>query len=81
LLINPIVTFSGLISKQAGSANEILSICNKFGDYNSNMVVKYWIVISMMIQLVLSSLFIFIAQAKINPLRESKLFKKRSRNS
>lgn len=81
LLINPFVTFSGLISRQAGSLNEILLICNKYGNYNRDLIVKYWIEISMIIQLVLSILFIFITQAQINPLRECKLFKKRSRNS
>lgn len=81
LLINPIVTFSGLISRQAGSTNEIMSICNKFGNYDNDLVVKYWIWISMVIQLVLSTLFVFIAQAKINPLGDCKLFKKRRRNA
>ncbi|WP_099467991.1 ABC transporter permease [Konateibacter massiliensis] len=76
LLINPVVTFSGLISGQAGNADGILSICNKFGNYDNDLIVKYWIGISMVIQLVLSGLFIAIAQAKINPLREHKIFKK-----
>ncbi|PXV95774.1 ABC-2 family transporter [Lachnotalea glycerini] len=80
LLINPMITFSGLISRQAGNTDEILTICNKFGDYNDDLIVKYWVIISMSIQLALSVLFVFIAQAKINPLRECKLFKKRSRN-
>lgn len=80
LLVNPIITFSGLISKQAGGSNEIMSICNQFGNYENDLIVKYWIGISMMIQLVLSIVFIVIAQAKINPLRECKLFKKTKRN-
>lgn len=81
LLINPIVTFTGLINKQARSSEEILSICNRFGNYDNNMIVKYWIFISMGIQLVLSIVFLLIAQANINPLRERKLFKKSDRNS
>lgn len=81
LLINPIMTFSGLISRQAGSTNEVMSICNKFGNYDNNIIVKYWIMISMAIQIVLSALFIVIAQAKINPLRDCKLLKKRRRNA
>jgi ABC-type transport system involved in multi-copper enzyme maturation permease subunit len=80
LLINPIVTFTGLINKQAHSSAEIMSICNKFGSYDNNFIVKYWITISMVIQLVLSIVFLFIAQANINPLKERKLFKKRSGN-
>lgn len=81
LLINPIITFSGLISKQAGGSNEIMSICNQFGNYENDLIVKYWIGISMMIQLALSIIFVTIAQAKINPLRECKLFKKGRRNA
>jgi ABC-2 type transport system permease protein len=81
LLINPIITFSGLISRQAGSTNEIMAICNKFGNYDNDLVVKYWIGISMVFQLVLSTLFVYIAQAKINPLRDCKLFKKRRRDT
>lgn len=81
LLLNPIVTFSGLISRQAGSSNEIMSICNNFGNYENDFVVKYWIWISMVIQLVLSTIFVVVAQAKINPLREFKLFKKRKWNT
>lgn len=81
LLINPIITFAGLISKQAGGSSEIMSICNQFGNYDNNLVVKYWIGISMVIQLALSTVFVVIAQAKINPLRECKLFKKGKRNT
>jgi len=81
LLINPLVTFTGLINKQANSSEAILTVCNQFGNYDNNIVVKYWITISMLIQLALSIIFLFIAQANLNPLREHKLFKKRSRNS
>lgn len=80
LLINPLVTFTGLISRQAGSVNEIVSICNNFGSYENDIIVKYWIVISMSIQVVLSIIFTIVAQAKINPLRVSKLVKKRKGN-
>jgi hypothetical protein len=81
LLVNPIVTFAGLINKQSRSSEEVLAICNRFGNYDNNIIVKYWIFISLAIQLVLSIIFLVIAQANINPLRERKLFKKRERNS
>ncbi|MFA9377352.1 MAG: ABC transporter permease [Lachnotalea sp.] len=81
LLINPIITFAGLINGQTSNSKEILSICNGFGNYDNSLIVKYWIWISMGMQLALSYLFIFIAQANINPLRECKLFKKGTRNS
>jgi ABC-type transport system involved in multi-copper enzyme maturation permease subunit len=81
LLINPVITFTGLMSNQTQSSENILAVCNQFGNYDKDMIVKYWIFISMLLQLVLSFVFLFIAQANMNPLREHKLFKKRSRNS
>lgn len=81
LLINPVVTFTGLINRQARSSEEILSICNEFGNYNNSFIVKHWIIISMGIQLALSTIFLLIAQANINPLRKCKLFKKSNGNS
>lgn len=81
LLINPIVTFCGLISRQTGSSNEILSFCNQFGNYDNDFIVKYWIIISMAIQIILSTVFVLIAQARINPLRDCKVCKKRRRNA
>ncbi len=81
LLINPAVTFTGLINRQARSSAEILAICNEFGYYDNNFIVKYWTFISMGIQLALSTIFLLIAQANINPLRKTKLFKKRTRDS
>lgn len=69
-LLNPLVSFVGLISQQIGNGHEVTAICNQFGNYYSDFVVSHIVPISIIIQMALSALFLTIAGRKINPLRK-----------
>lgn len=69
LLVNPAVTFSGLISNQAGNKREILNICSKFGEYGNSYLVNHWIAISITIQMIIAIILFILATRNINPYR------------
>ncbi len=69
LLLNPAVTFYGLISGQAGSTDAIWSIYRSFGVRVQGFGMEYWMLISVCLQLLLSGLLIWLASRKIDPLR------------
>lgn len=75
LLVNPAISFIGLISTQAGNKQTILNLFNTFGSYQNEGVIKYWVVISMIIQLTLSFLLLYLAAKKIDPIKNKFLSK------
>lgn len=70
MLLNPFVSFMGLISQQIGNGHEVSAICSQFGNYNGNYVVSNFVWFSIGVQMFLSAVFLFIAGRKINPLRK-----------
>lgn len=70
LLLNPLVSFVGLLSQQVGNGHEIVTICNQFGNYHQDFVVNHIVVFSVAAQLGLSLIFLVIAGRKINPLHK-----------
>lgn len=70
LLLNPLFSYFGLLSHQVGSGNELLEICNYFGEYSGSMVVRHMLLISIMVQIVLSAVLLYAAGKNINPLRK-----------
>lgn len=70
LLVNPAVSFIGLISTQAGNKQAILNLCNAFGEYQNEGIIRFWVIISMVIQFALSLGLLSFAAKKINPLKK-----------
>lgn len=69
LLVNPLITFFGLINNQVGNSKAIESFCSVYGIYGNDFVVNHWLAISLLVQFILSFLFLWIASRKIDPLR------------
>jgi len=69
LLVNPAVTFYGMISNQVGSANAIQELCTQFGAQHSGILFELWIPSSVVIQLWLSLVFLALAARRIDPLK------------
>lgn len=70
LLINPLIGFFGLISAQVGDNQAILNLANLFGNFSEDFVVQNWIIVSSVIQLVLTVILLYFAARKIDPLRK-----------
>lgn len=69
-LLNPFLTFSGLISQQIGSGKELSMLCGLFGDYSDSWMVNHMIPLSVLVQLAMSIIFLTTAGKKLNPLRK-----------
>lgn len=69
-LLNPFLTFSGLLSQQIGTGKELFMLCSLFGDYTDNSLVNHMIPLSIIIQLLLSVIFLAAAGKKLNPLKK-----------
>lgn len=70
LLLNPIATFYVMINGQAGDNQVTGSLSRWFGPHPQNFVMDYWVVISIIIQLALSAVFLMIAVRAINPVKK-----------
>lgn len=70
LLLNPLTTYFGLITMQVGSGNELTSICSLFGDYSGNFIVNNMAVASVIVQLVISGVLLYLAGRLLNPLKK-----------
>lgn len=68
MLINPLITFFGLINNQVGNSKAIATFLSVYGNYTNDLVVNHWILVSLLIQFLLSLLFLWIASRKIDPL-------------
>ena len=69
LLFNPAVTFWGLINDQAGNQETLDTILNRFGLYTSNIITDHWIGISVLCQLLLAVIFLYVAVKALDPLK------------
>lgn len=70
LLLNPLMSYFGLLSRQVGSGYELLQICSDLGDYSGNFGVTHMLAISIIVQLAISAVLLFLAGKNINPLRK-----------
>jgi len=80
LLLNPVVTFYGLINEQVGNPNAIINLCNLFGVYETNFVIENWTIIGILLLLLMSYIFIKLAVNDLNPLSKKKKLVKRQRD-
>ena len=69
-LLNPFLTFFGLLSHQLGSGREMTLLCSLFGDYEGNWLVRNMIPASVALQLLLAVGFLIAAGKKLNPLNK-----------
>ena len=70
LLFNPVATFYVMINGQAGD-NQVTGGLNRwFGPHPDNFIMNYWVVLSIVIQLALSAIFLLIAIRAINPVKK-----------
>ena len=69
-LLNPFLTFFGLLSHQLGSGRELMMLCGLFGGYERDWLVQHMVPMSVGIQLLLSVLFLVAAGRKLNPLKK-----------
>lgn len=67
LLLNPVATFYVMINGQAGDNEVMRSLNSWFGPHPDNLIMKNWVVLSILIQLVLGVIFLFIAVKNISP--------------
>lgn len=72
MILNPAVTFYGLINVQAGNGNAVLNFVNQFGHYEPDFVIRHWIGISGAVQAGFSLLFFSLAVHRVNPLARGK---------
>lgn len=76
LLLNPAVTYYAVINEQAGSNQAMNQMSQWFGAQPSNFIIDHWIVISMVLQLVISIALAAIAVRAVNPLKKRGLWQK-----
>lgn len=67
-LLNPFLTFSGLLSQQIGSGQELVMLCNLFGDYSDGFMVRHMIPAGVAVQLGMAAVFLTAAGKNLNPL-------------
>lgn len=72
LLINPIVTLISMITDQFGNYSEFYNMLDEFGKGNP-YIVDHWFIISVVLQLILSVVFILGAARLLDPLRKKRI--------
>ncbi len=70
LLFNPAVTYGALISEQVENANLIQKLGTLYAPLEKGWVIENWVIISLMIQILLSILFILLSAWLLNPRHE-----------
>lgn len=70
LFMNPLVIYFGLLSEQVGSGCELMQICSRFGNYAGDYGVLHMLVISILIQMAVSVILLYLAGKFINPLKK-----------
>ena len=69
LLVNPAVTFYGMVSSQVGAPGAIVALWTRFGLNGAEGILTHWIAVSEVVQLLLSGVLLYLAGRKINPLK------------
>lgn len=76
LLLNPVATFYVMINSQAGDNQVLNSLNNWFGPHPDNFIMNNWVLLSILIQLLLAVMFIFIAIKGISQSKQKRIRKK-----
>lgn len=72
LLLNPVATFAEMLGNQVVGGAGVLSIRKYFGSNAENLLVRYWIPISLLIQTLLSAAVIRGSVYCLNPVKNEK---------
>lgn len=75
LLLNPVATFYVMINSQAGDNQVLNSLNNWFGPHPDNFIMNNWVLLSILIQLLLAVMFIFIAIKGISQSKRKRIRK------
>ena len=70
MLLNPLVSYFGLLTGQVGSGYELLELLSRVGEYSGDFIVVHMLVISMTVQMLISCILLILAGININPLRK-----------
>nr|WP_314465736.1 ABC transporter permease [uncultured Clostridium sp.] len=76
LLLNPVATFYVMINRQTGDNQVINSLNTWFGPHPDNFIMENWVLLSILIQLLLAAIFIFIAIKGVDQSKRRKIRKK-----
>lgn len=68
LIINPAVTFIAMIYNQVGNENYIATLCSRYAPLERGFVTENWILISLIVQIVLSVILLVVSAWLLNPL-------------
>lgn len=68
-LLNPAITFFAIIEGQVGSSRPMTRMCSQFGIENSGFIMEHWILISIILQLLIGILLIYIAIRCVEPIK------------
>ena len=69
LLINPAITCFSMIESQIGTGSSFIEFFSYFGTISGN-VLNYWFIISLIVQLTISGILIWISSLLLDPLRK-----------
>lgn len=69
LLLNPAATFMAILNRQMGGSGPLTKIKSYFGMTNSNFIMDNWVVVSILLQLALAVLLIYIAIRCVEPVK------------
>ena len=72
LLLNPVATFAEILGNQVSGGAGVLSIRSFFGSESGSFLVKYWIPISLIVQVIVSVAVIAGAVFCLNPVKNEK---------
>lgn len=70
MLLNPLVSYFGLLTGQVGSGYELLELFSRVGEYSGDQIVVHMLVISIAVQMLISCILLLLAGININPLRK-----------
>lgn len=80
LLVNPAITCFSMIESQIGTGSNLSEFFSYFGIISGN-ILDYWFIISIVVQLLISGIMIWVSALLLDPLRENKIkIGKRIRN-
>lgn len=69
LLLNPAATFMAILDRQMGGSGSLTKMKSYFGMTNNNFIMDNWIIISILIQLALAVLMIYMAVRCVEPVK------------
>ena len=69
LLLNPVSTFLAILNGQAGGNTPLSKLKSSFGMTATNFVTENWVIVSILIQLALAALLIYIAVRCVEPVK------------